>query len=109
MRSNVIASEPFAQFPSPPSRQVTETSERWIWLSRCRRFRVVQSRCRYGPSKGPQAMPLSWRVERFEPADQLRPWGGWRILSSHSLPLDAFQAAEALIKAGKEAPRRLGC
>jgi len=99
MRSNLIDSEPFAHFRSAPSRQVTETSERRIWLSRCRQFRVVQSRCRYGPSEGPKALPLSWRVERFEPTDQLRPWGGWRILSTHSKPVDAFQAAEKIIKA----------
>ncbi len=39
---------------------VGPTHRRRIWESRCGRYRVVHSRCLYGPRKGPQAIPDTW-------------------------------------------------
>ena len=36
-------------FPKCPRRDQTIAADRKLWTSRCRQYRVVLSRCRYGP------------------------------------------------------------
>lgn len=102
MTSTLIASpaHPVTHFARRPRRQQTDAADRWLWVSRCRGWRVSLSRCRFGPRTGPQAIHDIWRVERFDPPNQCCPWGCWTILSQHRKKSAAFAAAEKLLRTG---------
>ena len=88
-------------FPVRPRREQGEAANYWIWTSRCGRFRVVRSVCRYGPRRGPKAIPQLWRVERLELIADREGRGQrfWRILSLHYQRAAAFRAAEKVVRA----------
>jgi len=77
------------EFVKRPRRQTTLVSHRRIWLSLCGLYRVVESRCRYGPRKGPQAIPIVWYAERKNQ------WG-WEIISHHRKRGPAEKACQLL-------------
>jgi len=63
-------------FPKRCRRDTTETSRRRIWLAAGGMFRVVYSRCIFGPRRGRQAIPDVYRAER-------RKGPGWDVISKH--------------------------
>ena len=63
------------QFTKHPTRDETLVSQRRIWRSKCRRYRVAHHRCKYGPRSGPHAMPQIYYAQKFDPAA-----GIWDIL-----------------------------
>jgi len=63
-------------FPRRCRRDTTTTSRRRIWLAAGGLFRVVYSRCMFGPRRGPRAIPDVYRAER-------RHGPGWDVISKH--------------------------
>lgn len=83
--------EPSDHFPRLPKRDRGLYGDRWIWLSRCRRFRVVN-----GVLPSPRLAASTWWVEKLIQPNQRQPWGSWAVVSRHGLGSEAFRAAEEL-------------
>ena len=75
------------RFRTRPRIDETIAARRRIWESRCGRFRVVHSHCKFGPARGRQAI-----VDRYY-AMQLTD-RGWDTLSIHRLRGPAFTACQ---------------
>jgi len=73
------------QFPTRCQSDTTATSSRRIWLSRCGRFRVLHSRCLFGPRTGDDAIRDVFRAEVL---DQF----GWDVISRHRTHARAIKA-----------------
>jgi len=71
-------------------RDQTLTADRKIWVSRCGRYRVVFSRCRYGPRTGRQAIADRYYAQVIDPNT-----GHWGIISQHRVEARAFDACRA--------------
>ena len=67
---------------------MTDVSRRRTWESLCGRYRVVHSRCLFGPRKGPQAIPDRWDAIRLTDG---RRWDG---ISRHRKKESAIRACE---------------
>ncbi len=74
-----------------PRTTLTIASRQRLYESRCGRFRVVHSRCLFGPRKGPQAILDVWYACHLERING-RPV--WSILSKHRKRAPAFAACE---------------
>ncbi len=74
-----------------PRTLLTIASRQRLYESRCGRFRVVWSRCLFGPRKGPQAILDVWYACHLEHING-RPV--WSILSKHRKRAPAFAACE---------------
>jgi hypothetical protein len=74
------------RWPSRPRHEKTLVADRWIWQSRCGRFRVVHSR------PFTRIIAERWLVLHFN--DQAAS-PGWDIISRHQKKRRAFAAAEA--------------
>ena len=70
---------------------VGSTHRRRTWESHCGRYRVVHSRCLYGPRKGPQAMPDVWYAMK-----PIVVSGNvcWEVISQHRKRGPAVRACE---------------
>jgi len=64
------------EFRKRPRIELTDAARRRIWLSAGGLYRVVESRCRYGPRKGPQAIPVVFYA-------QVASRWGWEVISRH--------------------------
>ena len=69
--------------------ETTIAARRRIWESRCGRFRVVHSRCLFGPRKGPQAIGDRWYALAAERVDGRVVWS---LISRHRKRVPAFDA-----------------
>jgi hypothetical protein len=67
------------------------THRRRIWLSRCGWYRVVHSRCLYGPRKGKQAIPDVFYAMKFVVTSGR---SCWEVISQHRRRERAVLACE---------------
>jgi hypothetical protein len=67
------------------------THRRRIWDSRCGFYRVVHSRCLYGPRKGRQALPDVWYAMKLTVMSGRT---SWEIISQHRRRGPAARACE---------------
>ncbi len=89
-------------FPQRSVRRQTEAANRRVWEAIGGRYRVVQSRCRFGPRRGRQAIAEVWRAEELTEF-------GWSVISRHRRGGPAFRACQQAAKqasnsAGLEVP-----
>lgn len=77
-------------WPHHPRIEITDTSRRRIWQSRCRRFRVIHSRCLYGQeAEKSKRLADRWYAVRYDPVEKM-----WDIISWHRKKIPAFAACE---------------
>lgn len=81
-----------------PRTEVTVAARRRVWESRCGRFRVIRSHCRYGPRKGPKAIVDRFYALRLEQIAGRGKPGVWTIISIHRVRHRAMQACEEACK-----------
>ena len=87
------------QWKTRCKKDVTLTSRRRHWESRCGIYKVIESVCLYGPKEGPQAIPtIYYAMHRREL--------GWYILSRHRKRSAAVTACEKHAKAEINGPRK---
>lgn len=87
-------------FPKRCRREITDTSRRRIWLAAGGLFRVVHSRCLFGPRRGWQAIPDVYRAE-------FRRGPGWDVISKHRTQAAAERACRRVAGAKHEVSSRL--
>lgn len=73
------------KFAKRSRRDDTDVADRRIWSSLCQRYRIVESRPRYGPRRGKGAEPVRYY------AQGLYKWG-WGRISQHRLKARAIKA-----------------
>lgn len=93
-------------FPKRARRRRSDVANLRIWEAAGGRYRVVCSRCRFGPRKGRQAIAEVWRAEELIEFGTARMW---TIISRHRRDGPAFRACqnaaqEASNSAGLEVP-----
>ena len=79
------------QFSIRSRRDETAVSRRRIWTTEDGHFRVVYARCKFGPRRGPKAIPPAWYAEQ-------RTAGGWDVISKHHKARPAFRACLAAMR-----------
>lgn len=82
-----MATATLTEWPARPRREETAVARRWLWTSRCGRYRVVHTRYTLG------GLPDLWYA-------MSRDGGCWDILSRHRKRHAAFAACE---RAAREA------
>jgi hypothetical protein len=78
---------------------VGPTHRRRIWESGCGRYRVVHSRCLYGPRKGRQAIPDVWYAMKLATVSGRT---CWEVISQHRGRGPAVRACEKDAKKNRD-------
>jgi len=83
--------ETMIEFKKRAKKETTPAAERRIWESWCGNYRVVFSRCRFGPRKGRAAIRDEYRAEVRQQIDGR--WC-WAVISRHKKRERALEACK---------------
>ena len=87
-------------FPKRPRRDQTIAADRKLWTSKCRRYRVTFSRCRYGP-RDERGIPDVCYAQYFD-----QEFGVWDVLSRHRSRRAAERACQRHARKAAIPPKR---